>query len=225
MAESEKVRKAKVAKYPAEEQCAVRERFKKQREAKERSTKRKQLTSSANGYVGSESLKGPRPPSFLYPTPASWAAVCSSATNSPKSRPSGNGYGESETMEGQLTPSFLYPTPASWAAACSSATNSPAASPHSCRAKEIHISKKRAVGMVQDGGNSLADGGDDRVTARGQCWCERQDGCVAQGVKGQDSLRGDEHEASLGDGVDTFIGQTERKKNKGERKPAGYRCA
>ena len=83
--------------------------------------------------------------------------------------------------------------------------------------------------MVQDGGNSLADGGDDRVTARGQFWRERQDECVAQGVKGQDSLRGDEHEASLGDGVDTLrveiLTRVTRKlpmsKGKREYKPEG----
>ena len=85
--------------------------------------------------------------------------------------------------------------------------------------------------MVQDGGNSLADGGDDRVTARGQFGCERQDECVAQGVKGQDSLCGDEHEASLGDGVDALrveiLTRVTRKlpmsKGKREYKPVIYK--
>ena len=41
-----------------------------------------------------------------------------------------------------------------------------AASPHSCRTKETRVSNKKAVVMVQDDGDSLADGGDDGVTAR-----------------------------------------------------------
>ena len=47
MAARERVREAKIAKYPPEEQDAVRARFKKQRDAHARCLERKQLTSSA----------------------------------------------------------------------------------------------------------------------------------------------------------------------------------
>ena len=61
MAARERVREAKIAAYPPEEQDAVRERFRRQREAQARSTQRKQLTSSKSHpscapgqYMGSD---------------------------------------------------------------------------------------------------------------------------------------------------------------------------
>jgi hypothetical protein len=74
MAARERVREAKIAAYPPEEQDAVRERFRKQREAQARSTERKQLTSSGQSRGKREQTS---------------EANGSNVTGSPKFRPSG----------------------------------------------------------------------------------------------------------------------------------------
>lgn len=73
MAARERVREAKIAMYPPEEQDAVRARFKKQRDARARWKERKQLTSSANDKGKHEQTS---------------EASGSIATSVPKSRPS-----------------------------------------------------------------------------------------------------------------------------------------